>query len=416
MALANIAELLYTEGFSVLMIDWDLEAPGLDTYFPNISQEVRSHLGLIDLLQDYKSYVSSNLPPSGEDPWPFPELSRYWNYVYSPREEGRGVLRLMSAGKRDGEAFGDYASRVKSFDWGDFLEKWSGENYLRAFKRKIEDLAQITLIDSRSGVNEISGICTRQLADVVVSFTSLSRQSIEGTMEFVKRLGKDQTSTTLVVPARVEQQSELVERNRSEKKFKSEFDKLRTQHWCDLEKSLWDLRIPYVPLYAFEEIVAIREQRENGERIASELVEAYRKIKEAMVDFSPSKKAWYQNRLVLIVDGSSEWQEALKEIIVKTGGECEITGKQEEAISLVSSVDYALVVLELHLSSYDYEGVEVLEALKVRGIGVPVVIVTTARSINLNISSRFDNIQDRMFFKGPDFERKEFADYVTRYL
>ncbi|MCP4219822.1 MAG: ParA family protein, partial [bacterium] len=33
MALANIAELFYRDGKKVLMIDWDLEAPGLERFF-----------------------------------------------------------------------------------------------------------------------------------------------------------------------------------------------------------------------------------------------------------------------------------------------------------------------------------------------------------------------------------------------
>ncbi len=33
MALANVAELFYREGRRVLMIDWDLEAPGLEQFF-----------------------------------------------------------------------------------------------------------------------------------------------------------------------------------------------------------------------------------------------------------------------------------------------------------------------------------------------------------------------------------------------
>ena len=33
MALANVAECFYLQGLKVLMIDWDLEAPGLEAFF-----------------------------------------------------------------------------------------------------------------------------------------------------------------------------------------------------------------------------------------------------------------------------------------------------------------------------------------------------------------------------------------------
>src|SRR5262249_19081401 len=62
MALANIAECFREKHLRVLMVDWDLEAPGLEAYFlstPNgvpagRLEESRRHLGLIDLLSEYK--------------------------------------------------------------------------------------------------------------------------------------------------------------------------------------------------------------------------------------------------------------------------------------------------------------------------------------------------------------------------
>ena len=58
MALANLAECFREKGLRTVMIDWDLEAPGLESYFyPANSKEivaVQSHDGLIDLLQLYK--------------------------------------------------------------------------------------------------------------------------------------------------------------------------------------------------------------------------------------------------------------------------------------------------------------------------------------------------------------------------
>src|SRR5688572_17806939 len=57
MALANVAEVLYKQGKRVVIIDWDLEAPGIEGYFCNSSDEIRkieSLPGLIDILQSYK--------------------------------------------------------------------------------------------------------------------------------------------------------------------------------------------------------------------------------------------------------------------------------------------------------------------------------------------------------------------------
>ncbi len=64
MALANIGYLLAQKGKSVLAVDWDLEAPGLDKYFsgcPGASIQDASRGGLIDLLTD--AYKGNN--PTG---------------------------------------------------------------------------------------------------------------------------------------------------------------------------------------------------------------------------------------------------------------------------------------------------------------------------------------------------------------
>jgi MinD-like ATPase involved in chromosome partitioning or flagellar assembly len=54
MALANVAELLYRVGLRVLVVDWDLEAPGLERFFPEYKQAALEKLGLINLFLDYK--------------------------------------------------------------------------------------------------------------------------------------------------------------------------------------------------------------------------------------------------------------------------------------------------------------------------------------------------------------------------
>src|SRR3954451_11606185 len=58
MALSNVAEFLCSRGARVLMIDWDLEAPGLESFFfgPDDagSLDVRSRVGLIDYLDQYR--------------------------------------------------------------------------------------------------------------------------------------------------------------------------------------------------------------------------------------------------------------------------------------------------------------------------------------------------------------------------
>jgi len=58
MAVANVGDLLARRGLKVLMIDFDMEAPCLEQYFPINQSEARSHPGLLDLLLRYKQSVS----------------------------------------------------------------------------------------------------------------------------------------------------------------------------------------------------------------------------------------------------------------------------------------------------------------------------------------------------------------------
>src|SRR5580698_2026224 len=54
MALPNVAALLAKWGHSVLVVDWDLEAPGLERFFGPLSVEVAvgaSKPGIVDLVE-----------------------------------------------------------------------------------------------------------------------------------------------------------------------------------------------------------------------------------------------------------------------------------------------------------------------------------------------------------------------------
>ena len=69
MAVANVAWILATNGFRVLVIDWDLEAPGLHRYLHPFleDKELTSSPGLIDFFVDFsvaagRAHMSSHLP------------------------------------------------------------------------------------------------------------------------------------------------------------------------------------------------------------------------------------------------------------------------------------------------------------------------------------------------------------------
>jgi Tfp pilus assembly protein PilF len=195
MALINTAGILAGRGFRVLVLDLDLEAPGLsylDPNAPDIAPEERApkrrplQLGFVDLLSDAKErgeaadlfILSANkIAERYTQPYHLPE---------ELREFKDGSLHIMPAGKFDG----DYAQRFDALNLRELYQEGLGEPLIRVFKRKLveADLYDYVLVDSRTGFSDEAGICTRDLADYLMILSGLNRQNIEGTCEFLKAL------------------------------------------------------------------------------------------------------------------------------------------------------------------------------------------------------------------------------------
>jgi MinD-like ATPase involved in chromosome partitioning or flagellar assembly len=303
MALANVAELLHRRGLDVLMVDFDLEAPGLERYFSeapfsNRAEEVAARRGLIDLLNSYKelrSLPGARTPPPADGPeddhFPYPvePLSNFVVTVYE-KGPGTGSLSLIPAGRRAGKEFTSYAQQVRGFDWADFHERWDGERFFNWFRREAEKLADVVLVDSRTGVTEMGGVCVYQLADVVVMFVATNHQNVGGTAAMARSLvnpkliegaRKGRPLAALFVPSRVENyEKELLDRFAH--RFNDTFTPLTAyEGGGDLFN---ELKVPYVPYFSFMEKVAAREA---GSASAHDLNRAFESIIEAVARIEP---------------------------------------------------------------------------------------------------------------------------------
>jgi len=237
MAMANVAEWFYLQGLRVIIIDWDLEAPGLENFFYTTDEEinaVRSQLGLIDLLMAYKRiFPRLHQPSEGEGREESEQtnskepIQREWLqvlrdnvppisdtvYPIHPPNSNGAALWLISAGWRSGDRFPVYAEAVQSFDWNDFYSSYEGESYFYWLREQLvqNDLADLVLIDSRTGVTEMGGVCTRQMADVVVSFCVPNSQNLAGVQMMTKSFNRGEivekrrrALEMIVVPSRVD--------------------------------------------------------------------------------------------------------------------------------------------------------------------------------------------------------------------
>ena len=294
MALANVAGLLCRRGLRVLMIDFDLEAPGLEEFFPVDPRKVRRQPGLIDLLASYKQAMARD-PLAGEDPEAQPSFKRLDGFIAPiyPDLPSRGKLELLPAGQRagahgDDEPLARYAHALRTFDWQDFYFKWGGELFFEWLRRELHERYDAVLVDSRTGVTEMGGVCAYQLADALVMLCASNVQNVEGVLSVVRnfssprveRLRRGRSPQLLIVPARVEQSdSELLADFR--RRFEAAFGTRTPEALAAAGVSFWDLAIPYEPRYAFEERVA--SPGEDDRRPD----EAFRRLAEAMAHLAP---------------------------------------------------------------------------------------------------------------------------------
>ena len=263
MAMSNIAIILARDfGLRVVAIDWDLEAPGLNRYFDIDDADVGP--GIIDYFTRYKELLSR--PPeevqiSAEDL----EIGNYVHLVESYPEGGS--ISFLSAG--DQSDVPRYVDRVSGFDWDDFYRNWNGAALIEAMRVQLAKLGDIVLIDSRTGITDIGGICTLHLPDTVVLVFVFNDQNLDGIARIAGEIsGKNAVfeitqrhPEVLFLPSRKDV-SEIGQLREWEAKavtlFEPFFDSPRiTERFGD--NGLDYIRaasVPYVPYFAFGEELA----------------------------------------------------------------------------------------------------------------------------------------------------------------
>lgn len=154
MALINVVCLLAKKGIKVLMIDWDLEAPGLDTYFNG--EVKKSDIGLVDLILESREFFKDDNNNNEEKVEEFlsNNLSRFIKSSLKLKEQKKlkgankenniFTLDLIKAGKFDD----NYTTRLSSINWMDFYSRTP--EYFRTLAINLEQNYDYILIDSRT--------------------------------------------------------------------------------------------------------------------------------------------------------------------------------------------------------------------------------------------------------------------------
>lgn len=248
MSLINVACILAARGRRVLMIDFDLEAPGLTNLaLRDIAPEAdRQRDGLVELIQDFVDAPEDS--PLADEVNRAPFFDKYVRQLQIPDTleplEG-GSLHLLPCGHIDST----YTERLYAIDFKQLYSEGVGQPLFKYLKSYIRDseLYDYVLIDSRTGFSDEGGICTRDLADHIFIITGLNRQNIDGTVQFLRQLeasGWQEGQLVFVASPMPTGLEEL--RDQRIKAAKEAIEQTRF-------KADFKLRIPYHPRLALDE-------------------------------------------------------------------------------------------------------------------------------------------------------------------
>jgi len=259
MALANVGVLMASEGHRLLLIDWDLEAPGLELYFERSAQLVGNPSetpGIVDLLHAHSQGT------------PLP-----WRNCLLRAEFFGQSLDVLPSGRRTD----DYRRRVQSLDWETLFREHRVGNYMNSLRDEWRSAYDFVLVDSRTGITDIGDICTVILPDVLIFLFVTNHQSVVGTKDVMARAVNARSKMPVnrskllgvPVPARDERDREYDKSIKWQEIFANEFGDLYRE-WLPKEVNPSDalnrIFIPYVASWSFgEHLPVVESQRERAD-------------------------------------------------------------------------------------------------------------------------------------------------------
>ena len=365
MALANVACLLARResSKSVLMLDWDLEAPGLHRYFRFDTQRqtpFEQKPGLIDLFHELSETILRNFAIDGrkqtEDE--ARELMEKIGIERFISDTGIPSLSLLKAGQfdQDGQSDDEYSTKVNTFDWEELYER--SPHLLRAFAELLVERYHYVLIDSRTGVTDISGICTMIMPDKLVVVFTPNRQSLSGVIGLIERAisyrrrSDDLRSLTVfplasrIEPARPSLRNDWRYGNPDKgiPGFQRLFEELFRQIYelpkpeCELEEYFDEVQIQHVPDYAYGEEIAVVSEH-TTDRLS--LSRSYESFIHRLLDFSTP---WDK----LETEQTETQEETTEENVLGRIRELSQRGKAAELMVLAEEAQTRSLKIEAH--------------------------------------------------------------------
>jgi cellulose biosynthesis protein BcsQ len=371
MALANVGCTLAQNpnlGRPVLLIDWDLEAPGLHLFFrkrvSNAFSGDDSRLnqapGLIDLFIELRSQIAGDGAPQDSDAArallnSFP-LSDYIIKTDVPR------LHLLKAGRFDH----GYAANVSSFQWPELYRR--SPHLLRRFADQLSRDYSFVIIDSRTGLNDTSGICAMLMPEILVTVFVPNLQNLFGVIDLVReaahyRAKSDDLRPLIVypLPSRIEaSEPDLRQRWRFgdsiagvpgfQPEFEAVFKEIYELPDCDLDSYFDDVQIQHVPRYAYGEeiVVLVEETRDRFSLTQSYLRFTFRVMKGDLPGTDPPSDKPY---LYIVADDHDiSYAQYLKQMAEaeRLVGNCEIIAAADKMENFSEAIRIADILVFLY--------------------------------------------------------------------
>lgn len=305
MALANVAGLLAQEGKRVLAIDWDLEAPGLHRYFANRTGSANSSdqdalPGVVDLMwrlcEHFEVTPGMSIQQAQENARPVENFDALaaavdFNSLPLPVDCGQsatGQLHFLKAGSFN-EA---YSRRVNTLPWEPLFYRAPG--LFDAFAHFLESRYDYALVDSRTGLTDISGICTMLMPQKLVVVFTPNRQSLDGVLELARRAIDYRMTSSDVRPIVIFPLASRIDNSETDLRVKwrqgdgtgyqPRFEKLMQDGYrldsCNLESYFDAAQIPHNARFSYGERIAVLEER-VGDSLS--LAPHYARFKERLV-------------------------------------------------------------------------------------------------------------------------------------
>jgi hypothetical protein len=270
MALANVAVQLARKGSRVLMVDWDLEAPGLVNYF--ISEEAQQKAkvavtpaqddgGLLALLKDAYEQANGVVESSA---WRHKitglSVPRDPSTYSNPTPPTPGSLDLLASGYGSK----NYSTILADFSGKEFFAHQRGGEWLESLREDWSRSYDFILIDSRTGLTDSGGVCTVQMPDFLVLVFTANDQSVTNGLKVVAAVQEERQSFAfergpLAVVPLLSRWDGKTEVDLAEVWIKrlSEQVSVLTSLWLPKDFSprnfLEKIRVPHVPRFSFGE-------------------------------------------------------------------------------------------------------------------------------------------------------------------